>query len=97
MWIGLFSESKKGYLELLVNNDFFDLLEQCISKPGCEYILSVLLMYFDYSKENHKKKDGREIGPRDLLEKCLLKGNKQLMLQGIEVLKMLYKTEVINF
>jgi hypothetical protein len=97
VWIGLFSESKKGYIDLLVNNDFFDLLEQCINKPGCEYILSVLLMYFDYSKDNHKKKDGREVGPRDLLEKCLLKGSKQLIIQGIEVLKMLYKTEVINF
>jgi|JI6StandDraft_1071083.scaffolds.fasta_scaffold19951_1 hypothetical protein len=60
-------------------------------------------MYFEYSKENQRKstskdvRDPREIGSRDLLEKCLIRGSKQLTLQALEVLRMLYKTEVAGF
>lgn len=50
LWVGLFSESKKGYQELLIHNELFEMLEEYIDKPNCEYILSVLLMSFDYSK-----------------------------------------------
>ena len=62
-------------------------------------------MNLDFYRENYKKKRlqdpemGSEviIGPKALMEKCAKEGSKPLKLGCLEIIKILFKAEIMNF
>ena len=62
------------------------------------------MMNLDFYRENYRKKktedaDSREvmIGPKALMEKCTKEGSKPLKLGCFEIIKILFKAEIMNF
>lgn len=87
-FIGLFSKSKYG-LEMLGEFKIFHILMEYIDKAGkFDYILIPLLYVLDFSHDGQC---------RLLLQNSLENGSEQLMLAGIDLLRLLYRTELKDF
>lgn len=86
-WFGLLSYTKQAYLELLVKNNIFQIIDAYIGKEECDMVIVALLFSFDYNRENVviKSEEGKEesFGPRSLLENALFRGSDRLVLQGL--------------
>ncbi len=87
-WIGLFSSTKNG-LELLGTFKIFESLREFVDKNGRrDHILIFVLFCLDYGKE------GRS---REFLQYCLENGSKSLIKAGLDLLRLLYRSELNDF
>jgi len=87
-WIGLLSMHRQG-LELLNEFKIFETLFALVDKRGKrDHVLIQILFSFDYRTE------GR---PREFLQLCLENGSKNLRLSCLELLRLLYRSELSDF
>ena len=87
-WIGLFSSTKHG-LDLLATFRMFESLMSLVDKTGKrDHILILVLFCLDYGKE------GRS---REFLQFCLENGSKNLIKAGLDLLRLLYRSELNDF
>lgn len=54
-FIGLFSETKNGYESLICENRFLELLNSCMSHEECSHLVYLILINFDFYREDIKK------------------------------------------
>ena len=87
-WIGLLSMSKVG-LELLNEFQILQSLTAFVTKTGeKDHILTLIIFNLDYKNEGEA---------RNFLQYCLENGSKGLIKSGIELLRLLYRSELNDF
>lgn len=87
-WIGLLSMNKQG-LELLLEFRIFDILFAYIDKDGAkDHVLIQILFSLDYRSEGKT---------REFLQYCLENGSKNLVFSCLELLRLLYRSELSDF
>ncbi|KAL4497964.1 hypothetical protein ABPG72_014821 [Tetrahymena utriculariae] len=88
-WIGLFSQMKQGQ-KLLEEAKIWDTLKNyvTIDKGKRDHILNLILYCLDYGKENNS---------REFLQFCLEKGSINLQKSCLELLRLLNRSEFIDF
>ena len=87
-WIGLLSMYKQG-LELLMEFKIFDMLIAYIEKAGTkDHVLVQILFSLDYRSEGKA---------REFLQYCLENGSKNLVFSCLELLRLLYRSELSDF
>lgn len=86
-WIGLFSSTKDG-IDLLKSFKIFQILDSFIDPKGSkDHILTLIVFCLDYGRSGSGD-------ARTFLQNCMEKGSKNLIKSCIELLRLLYRSEL---